>query len=235
MVPVGVLAADWQDLFDLKFSRWGVDMHIGLVFVAIVVGLIILIAVVRHRSADWEVTSADFNFAGCATVTVCPTDDIAGLAHQAWVEITTRRAVLPFDDENDVVVEIYNSWYELFRALRDLAKNVPVRKGLRKNTDAAKLVEALTGALNVGLRPHLTKWQARFRRWYEVEQGRAENAELSPQEVQRLFPEYEEMIADLKQVNQGLLTFAEALRKIAHERERSHWWQRRHRGTEKVL
>ena len=172
MVLGGVLATSLQDLFDLKFVGWALDVHIGIVFGAVVLALVILGWVIRRSTGGWQMTSADFNFAGCATVTMCPTDDVAGLAHQAWVEITTRKAALPFDDKNDVVVEVYNSWYELFRALRELAKNVPVRKGLHKESDAAKLVEALTGALNEGLRPHLTRWQARFRRWYEEEQGR---------------------------------------------------------------
>lgn len=89
----------------------------------LVVVLVVLGAVARRRSGLWQVTQADFTFAGCATVTLCPTDDIAGLAHEAWVEITTRKAALPFDDEHDVVVEVYSSWYELFRALREVAKN----------------------------------------------------------------------------------------------------------------
>jgi hypothetical protein len=154
----------WRGVFDLRVAGWGLDVHIGAVFVAILAALVILGVIVRRRHGMWQLTQADFTFAGCATVTLCPTDDVAGLAHQAWVEITTRKAALPFDEEHDVIVEVYNSWFELFRALRELAKNVPTRGGLRKDSDAAELVEILTGALNVGLRPHLTQWQARFRR-----------------------------------------------------------------------
>lgn len=215
----------WRDIFDLKIDGWGLDVHVGIVFALVVVILIALAAVARHRSGLWQVTQADFTFAGCATVTMCPTDDVAGLAHQAWVEITTRKAALPFDEEHDVVIEVYNSWYELFRALRELAKNVPTRKGLRKDSDAAQLVEVLTGALNEGLRPHLTQWQARFRRWYDEEQKKQESAGLSPQEIQRRYPLYDEMIADLKAVNAGLMQFAESLRAIAHDRQKTPWWQ----------
>ena len=100
----------------------------------------------------------------------------------------------------------------------------PTRKGLRKDSDAGQLVEILSGALNEGLRPHLTRWQARFRRWYDEELKKPQNADLSPQQIQRGFPEYDEMIASLKGVNTGLMEFAESLRRIAHEREKSPWW-----------
>jgi hypothetical protein len=145
--------------------------------------------------------------------------------------LTTRKAAIPFDREHDVIAEVYDSWYQLFKSLRELEKNVPVRKGMRADSDEAKLVTALSGALNVGLRPHLTMWQARFRRWYEVAVSRAENAYLSPQEIQKQFSEYETLVSDLEKVNKGLMTFAESLRVIAHERVRLHWWDFRLRKS----
>lgn len=200
-------------------------MNIGTISVVVVAALVVLVAAVPRRSGGGQLSSLDFNFAGCAAVTMCPTDDVAGLAHEARAEVTTRKAALPFDDENDVVVEVYNSWYELFRALRELAKSVPVRKGLQENSDAAKLVEVLTGALNEGPRPHLTTRQARFRRCYDEDQERPENADLSPQDIQRTFPQYDEVVSELKRANAGLMTFGEPPRQVAHERERAPCWQ----------
>ena len=214
----------WRNVFDLRLDGWGLDVHIGVIF-AIVVALLIVLGGLAHRSAArWRLTQADFTFAGCATVTMCPTDDVVGLAHQAWVEITTRKAAIPFDEDFDVVTEVYDSWYELFQALRDLAKSVPTRPGLRKGSDEAQLVEVLTGSLNEGLRPHLTRWQAQFRRWYDEAQKRPENAELSPQAIQRTYPQYDEMIAGVRAVNEGLIEFAEALRRLAHDRQKTPWW-----------
>jgi hypothetical protein len=212
-------------VFNIRIEGWGVDIHVGIIFLAILVFLFLLAYLARHRGGRWRLTQADFTFAGCATVTMCPTDDVAGLAHQAWVEITTRKAAIPFDQDNDVIVEIYNSWYQLFGALRELAKNVPTRRGMRKDSDEAQLVEVLTGALNEGLRPHLTRWQARFRRWYDEEQRKDETASLSPQAIQRRYPEYDDLVASLREVNAGLANFAEALRKLAHERQRTPWWR----------
>jgi hypothetical protein len=214
----------WRNVFDLRVEGWGLDVHIGIIF-AIVLALLVVLGVLAHRSAArWQLTQADFTFAGCATVTMCPTDDVVGLAHQAWVEITTRKAAIPFDEEFDVVTEVYDSWYELFQALRDLAKSVPTRRGLRKDSDEAQLVEVLTGSLNEGLRPHLTRWQAQFRRWYDEAQKQPDNAGLSPQAIQRTYPHYDEMIEGVRTVNEGLIEFAEALRRLAHDRQKTPWW-----------
>jgi hypothetical protein len=139
-------AEGWQDVFDLRVAGWGLDVHVGVVLAVVVGVLAALDVVVRRRHGLWQLTQTDFSFAGCATVTMCPTDDVAGLAHQAWVEITTRKAALPFDEEHDVIVEVYNSWFELFRALREAAKSVPTHGRLRKDSDAAELVEILMGA-----------------------------------------------------------------------------------------
>lgn len=223
--PAGGPTYTWRDVFNLRVEGWGLDVHVGIILVIVLAVLIALGALAHRSAARWRLTQADFTFAGCATVTMCPTDDVVGLAHQAWVEITTRKAAIPFNEDYDVVTEIYDSWYELFQALRDLAKSVPTRRGLRKGSDEAQLVEVLTGSLNEGLRPHLTHWQAQFRRWYDEAQKRPENADLSPQAIQRTYPQYNEMIMGIREVNAGLIEFAEALRRLAHDRQKTPWWQ----------
>jgi hypothetical protein len=144
---------------------------------------------------------------------------VAKVAHNAWVEISSRKGAIPFDPDYDVIVEVYNSWYELFRALRDLAKSIPP-DAVRANGDAAVLAEVLLNALNRGLRPHLTRWQARFRRWYEANQNNERFASMTPQEVQRQFPDYRALLADLERINAGMIEFTEELRRIAHDRRR---------------
>ena len=43
---------------------------------------------------------------------------------------------------------------------------------------------------------------------------------MSPQERQRLYPKYEELMSDIQDVNRNLMDLAETLRRLAHERER---------------
>ena len=47
---------------------------------------------------------------------------------ELWVELNTRKIGLEFDQENDVIVEVYDSWYEYFRVARELIKDLPIEK-----------------------------------------------------------------------------------------------------------
>ena len=80
-----------------------------------------------------------------------------------------------------------------------------------------KLVEMATDVLNKGLRPHLTKYQGRFRRWYNSELENSINQALSPQDIQKKFPDYDGLILSMKEVNLLLSQYAGQLKKFIYE------------------
>lgn len=161
----------------------------------------------------WDVVSAELSFANIGKVEIRPNHESVQIAHRAWVELATRKAGVPFDTEYDVVVEVYDSWYELFGRLRALARDCPAAK-LRSDGDTRKLVFTLTSVLNHGMRPHLTRWQASFRRWYNAAIESA-SPDRSPQEVQREYPNYDELVSDLKEVQSGLQAYMRLLKQIS--------------------
>ncbi len=130
------------------------------------------------------------------------------IAYKLWVEISTRKIGLPFDEENDVIVEVYNSWYEFFKIARELMKEIPYRN----NQKFIQLTELTERVLNDGIRPHLTTWQARFRKWYK---NASENDGRDPQDIQRDFPEYETLIKDIKETNKKMVAYKNYLLQIA--------------------
>lgn len=129
------------------------------------------------------------------------------IAYKLWVELSTRKIGLLFDEENDVIVEVYNSWYDFFRIARDLLKEIPVSR----LSYSGELVELTQKVLNEGLRPHLTVWQAKYRKWYEE----ANKNKGTPQEIQRQYPEYDELIADLMKTNSLLIEYKNCMHDIA--------------------
>lgn len=163
----------------------------------------------------WKPVQATVNLGNIGSITICPDDEIACVAHQAWVEIMTRKAGLLLDERNDVIVEVYNSWYQLFGELRKLIRSIPADT-IRDSDDAKKLVDILMKAMNDGLRPHLTRWQAKFRVWYDNDSK--ERGAVAPQERQRDYPEYAGLIEDLESVNVQMAQFADVLKQIAHGR-----------------
>jgi hypothetical protein len=207
---------DAMELTLVDWRGWGFEIRIGLVWLGIILvggGLLWwLVPLVRRKLLKgFRTKSVKLTFKG-AEWEICPDTETRRVAHQAWVEIKSRKVGLPFEEGLDVIAEVYNSWYQLFGVLRDLAKTIPADR-LQDCADTRDLVALLMRALNEGLRPHLTKWQAKFRRWYDAALESNDKGK-SPQDIQRLYPEYGELVADLRKVNEEFVKFADSLEKL---------------------
>lgn len=210
--------AGWTDFSLLSWRAGGLEVRIGLLWILLVgIGLAaIRIGWRRYKRRylrGFRTKSLRMSFKG-PEVEICPDHETRRIAYQAWIEMQTRKVGFAFDPDNDVITEIYSSWYQLFGVLRELCKTIPAAC-LVDDVDARKLVDLLLASLNKGLRPHLTRWQARFRRWYSAAADLPENATRSPQEIQRDYPEYQELVADLRVVNREFVDFAGRLLELA--------------------
>lgn len=177
------------------------------------VGLVILVIVIRFFQVgsigrSFEIDEAEFGI-GDQKLKLKPNLTDKQIAYKIWVELSTRKIGLPIDLEDDVIDEIYDSWYSFFSVTRELIKDVPVSKFNRKETE--KIIKLSIDVLNLGLRPHLTKWQARYRKWYEAKSKNEKYTELSPQDIQREFPKFEELEMDLLQVNTHLISYRDKM------------------------
>jgi hypothetical protein len=187
-------------------------VSVSLLFavVIVVVGLKYLIGGFKGFSTE-EITIKD-PFTGTEVKVKANTED-RKIAHRIWTELVTRKAALPFQRDKDVIVEVYDSWHTLFQCVREQIAAIPVEKLRgREKEDIESLIDISTKVLNEGLRPHLTEWQAKYRAWYESAKD-ASNGK-SPQELQREYPEYSQLVDDIASVNMKLKEFADELKKI---------------------
>ncbi|TVY07346.1 hypothetical protein [Paenibacillus cremeus] len=134
------------------------------------------------------------------------------IAHRILVELETRKAAIDIEPEKDVIEDLYNSWYNLFGVIRTEMKNIPAKYLDEPGTQ--DLLNLSRDILNKGLRPHLTKYQAAFKRWYDTEKSADGNKKKPPQEIQKEYDHYQEIIDEMKIVNQILKQYADGLRKI---------------------
>lgn len=166
----------------------------------------------RRGPKRFKLESLDINLGGIGKASLRPTLEDVQVAHKIWTELVTRKAAMPIDPEHDVIVEVYNSWYALFGRVRELIAELPPHL-VREDPATRELIRIAIESLNKGLRPHLTRWQARFRNWYAQQEEKLKTQ--TPQEVQKQFPEYEALMSDMRTVNQQLIQYAEELQKIA--------------------
>lgn len=165
----------------------------------------------RGRGRSYEIDEAEFGL-GNQKITLKPNEVDRQIAYKIWVELSTRKVGLEIDLDHDVISEIYDSWYSFFSVTRELIKDVPVSKFRRKDTQ--KIINLSIDVLNSGIRPHLTKWQARFRRWYEYQVQQENNLLEHPQDIQKKFPDYDALERDLTQVNQNLIKYRNKMRDL---------------------
>ena len=99
--------------------------------------------------------------------------------------------------------------YRITKIARELLKDIPASR-LPYSNDLIELTEKV---LNKGLRPHLTTWQAKYRKWYEKEQ--LNYTEDTPQELQRKYPHYDELVDDLIKTNMRMIEYKNLMKKTA--------------------
>jgi len=189
--------------------------HIFMVIalIAILILLMVIIYLIRrfHFKTKYELVELNLNIRGPSIkYKIDRNYENLEIAHKIYVELTTRKAAFPIDDDYDVILEIYNSWYELFKTTRLEIKQIS-GKTLKEDPHSDELVKMSMDILNLGLRPHLTKYQANFRKWYNEALIDSANKGKSPQEIQKEFPKYKELIDDLKEVTKILIEYKDQL------------------------
>ncbi len=209
-------ATDSFDIFSIvvKKDTMNIEAHTSLLVIAILVGIIGLMFLPRlwKLRGNYEFDEAEFGI-GAQKFKFKANHENLQIAYKMWVELSTRKVGLVVDAENDVVTEVYNSWYEFFKVMRELLKEIPAQQ-LRTDESSRVLVQLATKILNNELRPHLARWQAEFRRWYEAELANPANKGIRPQTIQQNFPQYADLIEEMQRVNNGLVSYRLKLEKI---------------------
>mgnify|MGYP003661145322 FL=1 len=103
----------------------------------------------------------------------------------------------------------------MFQKVREFISDIPADL-IRNNKSTKEIVRIATQTLNDGLRPHLTRWQARFRTWNDAKKDKL--MEMTPQELQKEYPEYNDLIEDLMKVNAQLIQYSQELKKIVDKK-----------------
>ena len=205
-----------MNYFELKLDQsLNISAHISWVIwviCAIMFLTFIMYKFYFYREKRWEINEVEIGM-GSNKVKIKVNNDDRQIAYKIWVELSTRKIGIEIDPKQDVTTEVYDSWYKFFEVTRELIKNIPVSKLDRQGTKA--IVKLSIDILNEDIRPHLTQWQAAFRKWYAEEIEKETSISLSPQQIQQNFPQYKELISDMCEVNANLVEYRQSMYKAA--------------------
>lgn len=201
-----------MDIFKLYFDKeWNLIIQVSAWLILVFLLLFIIYIVAFKRIFRYSLVKIDIKLGNVGTAEFRPNKNDLQIAHKIWTQLITRKAAIPIDKENDVIGEIYNSWYALFQKVREFISEIPAEL-IRNNKSTREIVRIATETLNNGLRPHLTKWQAKFRSWSIAKKDKL--IDMTPQDFQKEYPKYGELIEDLVRVNEQLIQYAQELKKI---------------------
>lgn len=107
---------------DRETSNLVLEANWLILIAAIAIGLLALWLVRKWRDrqiADWEIDEAEIGI-GSGKLKLKPNNIDRQIAYSIWVELSTRKIGLQIDPEDDVIAEIYDSWYAFFSVTREL-------------------------------------------------------------------------------------------------------------------
>jgi hypothetical protein len=210
--PISLLNLDFDP------TTWQLALTANAIAVTILLAVLLMLGLLLKGSwfglhKQFEMDEAEIGV-GSGKVKFRPNLTDRQVAYAIWVELSTRKIGLEIDLKDDVVSEIYDSWYQFFGVTRDLLKTVPVQRVSDPST--RKIIHLSISILNEGLRPHLTTWQARFRRWFDRQMIDDKRAIDPPQLVQAEFPAFADMTKDLLEVNRKLIAYRQNMKRLVY-------------------
>lgn len=204
-----------MDIFSFGFENWhSILLRVNWIAIIILIALIVVVSLIIKKlipilnKKSIIIDEVELGI-GNSKVAIKFEQKDREIAYKLWIEMSTRKITIPFDEQNDVIIEVYNSWYNFFNIARELIKTIPADR-IQHSKELIILTERV---LNEGLRPHLTKWQAKFRHWYNEEIKKQNNK--TPQEVQQGYKDYALVIEDIKKTNEILINYNNLMKKIA--------------------
>lgn len=216
-------------IFEIELKDWcNITIDINLIFLALIIVICILFIIkfirdkIKPKYFSMKISEINLGI-GNGSVTIRVDHQVQELAFRIWSEMATRKVGIKIDTENDIIDEVYNSWYIFFSIVRDNLKEL---NGHNLNT-SQEFIDLSLRVLNEGMRPHLTKWQGKFRKWYSINSRKEVYENKTPQEIQSMFPEYKELIEDMVSTNLNMIQFKEELYKIAFSCKKGEKHERR--------
>lgn len=186
-----------------------------IVIALLCVGIIILTLLRRRYFKNYQHYNLEVEISGSPKMVFKVDRNYENLyiANRIYIELTTRKAAIIIDENNDIIEEVYDSWYSLFGIIRDEIKSLP-GKYLKDHDPTAALMGLSRKILNEAMRPHLTEYQAKFRKWLAAAKEDPHNKDLTPQELQKKYPDFDNLVASMKEVNLTLINYSQELDKL---------------------
>ena len=132
-------------------------------------------------------------------------------ARIGYVEISNRKICFKFEEKYDSISEIYNSFYDCFKILRDVLKQLN-----KDEENEGKLYLKIENFLNLTLRKQLTIHQKPYREW--LEKQKKEKDYQNEIIEQKKYSNYNQIIQGINKINVKALELKNDFYSIAYKK-----------------
>jgi hypothetical protein len=127
-------------------------------------------------------------------------------AWSLYVELSTRIAVQPLEEDDGILREALTSLYNVFNITRQILREAGPEIAKGANSLGAIAIDVL----NVGLRPFLGKWHPKLKQYEEKRKS-----DVTTVDHEREWEHAAELRKELEKVRQQMVIYVNALAKIA--------------------
>lgn len=199
-----------MDLIKINIDNFNIVTTISITLIIAIMLFFVLLYFINKKFFRYkkiEISEMELGI-GNSKIILKANNEIKQIAYILWVELNTRKLAISFNENEDVIADLYASWYKFFGISRDILKTVPV-SNLDKDTE--NLINIFLGVLNDVLRVHLSRWYSKYNTWYN---SFSNDDNLTEQEIQKLYPQYETLISELIDTNRKLKNYSDILYEI---------------------
>ena len=206
-------------IFSIEFDGWSTILlrlnWFALLIFASLAGLALFAFRYRKQQLNKRVITVDESNLGIGsnTMQITCTKRDRDIAYDLWVELSTRQIGDRFDADTDVLTDVFESWSEFASVARTTMSSIAALKA----SSSSQLIIMTEQMLNKSLRPQLAKWQTKYNKWYQ--DAAAENKAMTPQELQKTYPEYDQLLSDVVKTNQHMINFKDLMKQISFEQK----------------
>lgn len=129
---------------------------------------------------------------------------------KVYIELITRKAAIPIDENEDLIELIHTSWFSLFNTIRTELKVLPSIY-FKMDGTCMEVLKLMLKILNEILRPHLTKHYSAFNFWLNKEISKTYSSQITLVKLQQQYPDYSNIMHSMLQTNLKLLNAANEL------------------------
>lgn len=164
----------------------------------------------RNTNNRAELHEVEVNLFGFLTGKWKANESQQKAAWEMYVEVVTRIAVQPLEEDEGLLREALNSLYKLFQETRRILREYGPKVATPYDDNSLTFADLAVSTLNQCLRPFLAKWHPEL-----LDYEATREPDVSARKHERAWDEHDKLRSELQSLQETMLHYADLLAEAA--------------------